>query len=74
MFAVIARLAMIFSSAVALPIAGWMLNRVITVVDRIGNETEQAHRDVLLVKQRLDFLADEQRDHEIRIRIIEARH
>ncbi len=79
-----ARLLMIFASLVALPIAGWMLQRVVTTADEISAKVGAQGTKIELLDQTVKYGFDAAKgditgirmqltDHEGRIRVIESR-
>ena len=79
-----ARLLMIFASLVALPIAGWMLQRVVTTADEISAKVGVQGTKIELLDQTVKYGFDAAKgditgirmqltDHEGRIRVIESR-
>lgn len=82
LFTVLARGAMIFAVAVALPIAGYMMQRVINAADAIGDEVKKSAMQMQLLQQEVKFGFDAAKteitgirvqlvDHEGRLRSIE---
>lgn len=82
--ALFARLVMIFASLIALPVAGWMLNRVVNTADEISAKVGQQGTKLELLDQSVKFGFDAAKgditgirmqltDHEGRIRVIESR-
>jgi hypothetical protein len=74
----LARLAMILASVVGLPMAGWMLNRAVEAVDRLGSKVDaireqglETNGTVKLIQLGQDNQNRIVADHEARVRALE---
>jgi hypothetical protein len=74
-FYLIARLCMVALMSVGLPIATWMINRVITKADEISSAVTAQNVELKILSQSVEFRlradADMIRDHEARLRFVE---
>lgn len=74
-FYFLARASMLFATLVALPIAGWMLNRIIAQQDLLAHtvmdQTIALKVMSATVKDKLDANVSSLADHELRIRALE---
>jgi hypothetical protein len=82
MFITFARVLMIIASTIGLPIAGWMLSRVIERADKIVEKVDSTHTNLQLLDQGMKFSFERMKseldrlnttvtDHDGRIRNIE---
>lgn len=82
LFTALARASMIAAVAVGLPVAGWMMQRVINAADAIGQKVDKGAVQMQLLQQEVKFGFDAAKmeitgirvqltDHEGRIRLIE---
>jgi hypothetical protein len=74
----IARGAIIIATLVALPLAGWMLNRAVDAVDRLSAKVDALREQSLdisgtvkLIQQSQDTQSRAIADHEARVRLLE---
>jgi hypothetical protein len=82
MFITFARVLMICASVIGLPVAGWMMTRMIDRADKIVEKVDGSHQQLQLLDQSVKFGFDRQKadldrlqiqviDHDGRIRVIE---
>lgn len=68
---VLARLSMLFSSFIGLPVAGYLLVRGIEQADSVASTVESIQRIQMVTNHKLDSLDYGLKDHELRIRRLE---
>lgn len=77
LFYFIARASQVFTVAVALPVAGFLLTRVINQQDEIQKSLQQQTIDLRVfsatMKDKLDTTLSRQNDQELRLRTLEQR-
>jgi len=72
-FYLFARVCMIIAATVGMPIAGFMLSRVVAKADEISEQVAKQNMSLQLISSEMKFRFDSVNDHEQRIRSLERK-